>query len=125
MKIVISTENNSVSSHFGRCPQFTIVDIADGKIISKEIIENPGHQPGFLPQFFAEKGIECIIAGGMGVRAQSLFVQYSIETVLGVTGSIEDTIKKILDGTLEGGESLCDRALGKHRECNHHNDRNS
>jgi predicted Fe-Mo cluster-binding NifX family protein len=122
MKIVISTDNNLVSAHFGRCPHFTIVDIIDGKLQDRATIDNPGHSPGFLPQFFADKGIECIIAGGMGVKAQSLFVQYGIETVLGVTGDVDSVIQKILDGTLEGGKSLCDRASGKHKECNHHNE---
>lgn len=122
MKIVISTDQNTVSSHFGRCPHFTVVEIENGKILNKEMIENPGHNPGFLPGFFADKGIQCIIAGGMGVRAQSMFVQYGIDTVLGVTGEIDDVINKILNGTLEGGESLCERALGKHKECNHHHE---
>ena len=119
MKIVISTDQGQVSAHFGRCLNFTIVDIADGKLQNKTTIENPGHSPGFLPQFFADKGIECIIAGGMGVRAQSLFVQYGIETVVGITGEIENVVQKILDGTLEGGASLCERALGK---CEHNNE---
>lgn len=121
MKIVISTENNFVSSHFGRCPQLTIVDISEGEVINKEIIKNPGHEPGFLLQFFAKNGIQCIVAGGMGVRAQNLFTQYGIKTVLGVTGKIYEIIQKILNGTLEGGKSLCDRVLGKHHECEHHN----
>ena len=120
MKIVISTDNNSVSPHFGRCPYFTIVDIEVGKLKKKEVIPNPGHQPGFLPQFFSERGIECIIAGGMGSRAKVLFEQYGIDTILGVTGDIDAVIDRILDGTLEGGESLCDRARGGHTECDGH-----
>ncbi len=122
MKIAISTDNNVVSTHFGRCPHFTIVDIADGRVQNKATIENPGHSPGFLPKFFVDKGVECIIAGGMGVRAQSLFVQYGIETVVGVTGEVDSVIQRILNGTLEGGESLCDRASDKHHECSHHDE---
>ena len=122
MKIAISTVCNVVSTHFGRCPHFTIVDIVNGKVENKATIENPGHSPGFLPQFFADKGVECIVAGGMGVRAQSSFVQYGIETVLGVTGEVDSVIQRILDGTLEGGGSLCDRALGRHEECEHHHE---
>ncbi len=122
MKIAISTVCNVVSTHFGRCPHFTIVDIVNGKVENKATIENPGHNPGFLPQFLADKGVECIVAGGMGVRAQSLFVQYGIETVLGVTGAVDNVIQDILDGTLEGGASLCDRALGRHKECEHPHD---
>jgi len=114
MKIAISAANNVVSAHFGRCPHFTIVDITGGTLQDKATIENPGHSPGFLPQFFVDKGVECIIAGGMGVRAQSAFVQHGIDTVLGVTGEVDSVIQQILEGTLEGGESLCDRALGSH-----------
>jgi len=45
MKAAISTDAGSVSAHFGRCPDFTIVDIENGKILYKEVVENPGHQP--------------------------------------------------------------------------------
>ena len=30
MKVAISTDNDQVSAHFGRCPLFTIIDIEDG-----------------------------------------------------------------------------------------------
>ena len=51
MKIAISTDGNYVSAHFGRCPSFTIAEIQDSKIIKKELIDNPGHHPGYLPEF--------------------------------------------------------------------------
>ena len=69
MKIAISTDGDLVSAHFGRCPSFTIVVFESDKIISKHTIDNPGHHPGFLPQFLKEKGVNAIIAGGMGQRA--------------------------------------------------------
>jgi len=107
MKIAISTDNGQVAAHFGRCPEYTIVEIEKGAVTSKEVIPNPGHQPGFLPQFLHEKGVNCIIAGGMGPRAQEMFVERGIQTVVGVSGSVEEVIEKILVGKLEGGESLC------------------
>ena len=113
MKIAISTEGDYVSAHFGRCPSFTILEIKNGEITGKEIINNPGHHPGFLPQFFNEKGVECIIAGGMGMKAVDLFNQYNIKQIVGITGRIEDTISQILSGTLKGGESLCKQGDGK------------
>ena len=36
MKVAISTDNDYVSAHFGRCPSFTIVDIEDGKVIKQD-----------------------------------------------------------------------------------------
>jgi len=113
MKIAISTDGNHVSAHFGRCPIFTIVEFENGKIIKKEVINNPGHHPGFLPQFFREQGIECIIAGGMGNKAKDLFDQFEIQQIVGVTGTIENAISHIVEGTLEGGESLCKPGGGK------------
>jgi len=51
MKTVISTESGHVAEHFGRCPEFTVVEYADGKLIKEEVVTNPGHHPGYLPVF--------------------------------------------------------------------------
>jgi len=69
-------------------------------------------------------GVECIIAGGMGGRAAVLFDQYEIQPIMGVTGKIEEVITRLLNGTLEGGESLCRPGQGKgygldKTECDH------
>ena len=108
MKIAISTDNGNVSAHFGRCASYTIYDTNESKILAKEEIPNPGHEPGFLPQFLSEKGVQCIIAGGMGPRAQALFVQKNIKTVTGVQGAVDDVIQKYLNQELEAGTDLCD-----------------
>jgi predicted Fe-Mo cluster-binding NifX family protein len=124
MKTAISTDNGQVSAHFGRCPEFTIVDIVEGKLIKQETIPNPGHEPGFLPEFLSKKGVKVIVAGGMGHRAQGLFAEKGIQAIIGVTGSVGDTVKKMLSGTLESGESLCSPGAGRgygvaKTECDH------
>jgi predicted Fe-Mo cluster-binding NifX family protein len=124
MKIAISTDGEYVSAHFGRCPSFTIVEIEGEKILSQEVVQNPGHQPAFLPQFLSEKGVSYIIAGGMGRRAEALFAEKSIETLVGITGRVDKVIEKLISGTLEGGESLCKPGSGRgygidKSECDH------
>ena len=113
IKIAISTDNGEVSEHFGRCPEFTIVEIEDNKVIKKEVIENPGHKTGFLPKFFKEQGVKLVIAGGAGFRAQQFFNEFGIELLAGVQGKIDDVIDKVLKGKLKGGESLCKPSEGK------------
>lgn len=113
MKIAISTEGDFVSAHFGRCPSFTIVDIEDSKVLSKEVIDNPGHHPGFIPEFLHKKEVHCIIAGGMGMRAVELFREYGIQAIVGVNGKIDEVVEKLQKGTLAGGESLCKPGLGR------------
>jgi len=107
MKIAISTDQGYVSAHFGRCPSYTILEIKEGKILSREEIPNPGHQPGFLPEYLSEKGVNCIVAGGMGPRAQGLFAQKNIEPIIGVQGTVDEVIEKFINQELEPGEDLC------------------
>jgi len=113
MKIAISTDEGTVSSHFGRCPSFTIIEIEERKLKGIEEIPNPGHHPGFLPDFFQKQGVQCIICGGMGQRAQNLFAQKGIDFILGVQGKIDEVIDKLLKGKLEGGDTLCQPGKGK------------
>ena len=119
MKIAVSTEGGMVSAHFGRCPSYTVFDVTDGKIVKKEEIANPGHQPGFLPRFLAERGVDIIIAGGMGPRAQDLFAEKNIQTVIGVQGSVDDVVARFIQGKLEPGQDLCDHGTHHEGPCRH------
>ena len=119
MKIAISTDGNSVSAHFGRCASYTIVEIADGKVLKRDIIPNPGHSPGFLPGFLAQRGVEVIVAGGMGPRAQGLFAENGIRTVIGVQGPVDEVIDLYLQGRLAPGQSLCDHGTAHEGPCRH------
>mgnify|MGYP000973138687 FL=1 len=124
MRIAISTDGKNVSPHFGRCPSFTLVDLEEGKVVNKVEVENPGHAAGYIPQFLHEKGVQQIVCGGMGMRAQGLFTEFGVETILGVEGSINSVIEKLEQGLLESKESLCKPGAGRgygveKNECDH------
>ncbi len=72
-KVAIASEKDNVSDHFGYCEGFNIYDIKEEKITKKEFVPNPGHKPGFLPNFLNEKGVNIIISGGMGQKAVNIF----------------------------------------------------
>lgn len=128
MKIAISTDAGFVSAHFGRCSTFTIAEIEEGKVSKVEEINNPGHQPAFLPNFLAERGVKYIICGGMGRRAQDLFAEKQITPIVGVTGKVTEAIEKFVQGKLEAGESSCKPGVGKgygleKEKCDHPNEK--
>lgn len=130
MKVAISTDGDNVSAHFGRCPLFTIVDIDGGKVTKKETVANPGHEPGAIPQFLHNMGVNCIVAGGMGMRATGFFQEYGIKTVVGISGKIDEVVNSLAAGTLKGGDSLCSPGAGKgygldKTECDHPQDQGS
>jgi len=113
MKIAISTDSGKVSEHFGRCPEFTIVEIKDNKIKNKKVIKNPRHMTGFLPKFLKEQGVSYVIAGGAGFRAQELFEQFEIKLITGIQGEINNVIKRYIKGEIKQGKDFCSPGKGK------------
>jgi predicted Fe-Mo cluster-binding NifX family protein len=111
MKIAIPTANGKLCMHFGHCQQFEILTVdRDAKTIAScEAITPPPHEPGVLPAWLGELGVNLIIAGGMGQRAQQLFAQNDIQVVVGApSDSSEDLVKIWMDGTLVSGANTCD-----------------
>ena len=117
MIVAVATENNLVAQHFGRCPEYTLFKISDGAVDEEIVISNPGHEPGFLPGYLANMGVKCIIAGGMGQRAQSLFHGESIETCVGISGTVKGVVEAYLAGELQPGVSNCEHPDGGHSCC--------
>jgi len=79
------------------------------EIVRKEIIPSPGHEPGLLPVWLAEKGVSVIIASGMGSRAQELFRQNRIKVIINVVeANPEKAVLDYIGGRLEVGDDVCD-----------------
>ena len=104
MKIAVAQEGTVVCQHFGHCEQFAIYD-REAKQWS--MVDNPGHQPGFLPGFLRGLGVDVIIAGGMGGRAQELFGDLGIEVVVGASGPVPEVVDGFLQGQLQSSGETC------------------
>ena len=105
MRICFTSDQNSgldsvMSYHFGRCPYFVIVDIDEnGNVSDVESIPNPladEHNPGELPSFMKSKGVDVIITGGMGPKAQQYFASFGIKPVIGAYGRVKDVLEEYL-----------------------------
>lgn len=108
MKIAVASKGRNITEHFGHCENFNIFYIEDKKIVKSESIPNPGHRPGFLPNYLNDLGVGVIISGGMGSGAVDIFREKGIEVVIGARGDARDTVEKYLGGTLEFSGSVCD-----------------
>jgi len=111
MRIAIPVSDGRLSAHFGHCDRFAFFDVdpAAKTILKSEELDAPAHQPGLLPPWLAEHGAEMIIAGGMGVRAQTLFSGQGIQVLTGAPSEApEKVIEAYLAGTLERGQNICD-----------------
>jgi len=116
MKIAVASENGMVTEHFGHCEGFMIFDIKNNKIIKSETVANPGHRPGFLPNFLADRGVNVIISGGMGGGAVEIFNERNVEVVVGASGDAKTAVENYLKGELKTTGSVCHEHQN-HDEC--------
>ena len=111
--IAVASEKDIVTCHFGHCENFMIFTTNKENIIASEAIANPGHRPGFLPEFLNDMGVNVVISGGMGGGAIDIFNQHEIEVIVGATGSSESAVKSYLAGKLRSTGSVCNQHAHK------------
>jgi predicted Fe-Mo cluster-binding NifX family protein len=109
MKFAIPLANGKLTAHFGHCQEFALIEVAENEITDKQILIPPPHEPGVLPNWLHELGADVIIAGGMGQRAVSLFVEKGIKVITGASElEPEALVTSYLDNTLMTGANVCD-----------------
>lgn len=109
MKIAIPTADGKLCSHFGHCETFTVVTVEDGAVKTTEALKPPPHEPGVLPRWLKQLGVNVVIAGGMGPSAQQFLSQFGIQVVVGAQpDDPANIVRAFLDGSLVSGENVCD-----------------
>ena len=103
-KVAVPMENGMLCAHFGHCEKFYIVTLDDAKIKNEIEITPPEHQPGLYPKWIKAQGVSCVIAGGMGESAQSLFKNEEIDLLIGVpVKEPKELINDYIQGVLKSG----------------------
>jgi predicted Fe-Mo cluster-binding NifX family protein len=118
MKIAVACENEMVAEHFGHCSNFDIFEAEGDQVIESESITNPGHAPGFLPNFLNDRGVNVIISGGMGGGAINIFNSKGIEVIVGANGVAKKAAEAYLHGALKSTGSVCHEHQ-RRDECGH------
>ena len=111
MRYAVPLTDGILAAHFGHCEHFAIIDADEmqQKIIKKEVIASPGHEPGFLPAWLAEQGVAFVIAGGIGSRAITIFEENHIKVITGATEeNPEIAVLNYIGGILETSGNVCD-----------------
>ncbi len=119
----------AISEHFGHCAVFTLVTVDDDVIGEVSVLENSGHEEGgcMTPvTLLKERGVEVLLAGGMGGRPLAGFQQVGIEVHYKEdSGTVREAVELFVSGgcrafgeaqTCSGGEGGC----GGHEHHHHH-----
>lgn len=109
MRFAVPTNDRKLCAHFGHCAEFAIIDVENNTIVNESYITPPPHEPGLLPGWLHERGVNRIIAGGMGQRAQQLFAEKDVNVTTGAMGECpREIVENYLNGTLTTGANTCD-----------------
>lgn len=109
MKIAIPLSEGKLALHFGHAKEFAIVEVNGSEIKEKQLHEPPPHEPGVLPKWLNDLGVDVIISGGMGGRALHLFIQNGIKVMTGAASlPPEEIVSQYLSNTLQTGENACE-----------------
>ncbi len=110
MRIAVSSDGKDIKSNvsyvFGRCNFFVFADIEGSSIKSSFSIENEGRiargGAGIRAvQIVGDNKADAVISFRVGPKAQSLLKSLGIKIYKAEDGSVEDNIRKFLDGGLE------------------------
>lgn len=119
----------AISEHFGHCRAFTLVAVTDDTIGEVSIVENSAHDQGgcMAPvTLLKERGVEVLLAGGMGGRPLAGFHQVGIDVHYKEnTKTVREAVELFISGgcrafgdaqTCGGGGGGC----GGHDHHHHH-----
>lgn len=108
MKIAVTTENEQIFQHFGQCRLFTVYEVEDGRIKTKELLDSSGSGHSALAGLLSVSGIDAVICGGIGPGAVNMLGASGIKVFPGIEGKTDDAVKAYLSGQLATGSSNCD-----------------
>lgn len=107
--VAIPLAEGRLCNHFGHCQQFAVIRVREGAVEGHELHTPPPHEPGVLPRWLGDLGVDLIFAGGMGHRALTLFAERGIQVIIGAPNlDPEALMKSYLDGNLVSGANVCD-----------------
>ena len=118
MMIAVPSSGKSICAHFGHCDNFNLFEADGNQIVSEKSVPNPGHKPGYLPNFLADMGVTVVVAGGMGGGAVQIFQERGVAVVAGTSGDARAAVEMYLKGELASTGEVChEHAMGDHGNC--------
>ncbi|QLA15474.1 iron-sulfur cluster carrier protein MrpORP [Desulfolutivibrio sulfoxidireducens] len=111
LTVAVPTVGGILCAHFGHCETFAVMDVdtATGNILATRHETPPPHEPGVIPAWIADLGVDVVIAGGMGQKARDLFEEKGVKVVVGAMAAAPEAIvADYLRGSLTTGPNTCD-----------------
>ncbi len=115
MRIAVTYEDGQIFQHFGHTEAFKIYDEENGTVREEKVISTNGQGHGALASVLKDLSTDVLICGGIGGGAQAALEDAGIRLYAGVSGSCDEAVKRLLDGSLAYvHDATCDHHNGQH-----------
>lgn len=111
-RIAIVMTGRKVSPHFGQAEEIMLVEVEQGNIIARELVDVPSRECGVLPDLLKKRGISDLVTGFIGARALRRLLDAHVRVYSGASGSVEDVLGSLLSGHLTTHEAVCEKEFG-------------
>ncbi len=111
MRIAATYENGEIFQHFGHTRMFKVYDVAEGKVVSSQVVDTNGQGHGALAGVLSGLKADVLICGGIGGGAVMALAQAGVKLCAGNSGDPDKAVEAFLAGEL-GYNSVAN--------CNHH-----
>ncbi len=111
MRIAVTYENGNVFQHFGHTASFKLYDVENSAVTAAQVISTNGSGHGALAGLLAAQQVDALICGGIGGGAQMALSNAGIRLYAGVSGSADEAVQALLNGTLHADAQA---------NCSHH-----
>ena len=115
-RIVITSDGDTldseVSQHFGRCPYFIVLEIAEGRTKAWKAVKNPyfeNHVPFAVPDFILKLKPDVLITGGIGPRALQA-MEGKTKVIHGFSGTCREAIERYVRNEVESEKNPCEHS---------------
>lgn len=121
MRVAVAFENDEIFQHFGKTETFKLYDIDNGEIVSTQLVDTQGTGGhGALAGFLKNNDVDMLICGGIGGGAQNALADAGIELYGGLSGSADEAVASLMQGTLEKNDlTACDHHGHGEGVCHH------
>lgn len=101
MKFVIAVKGSEVAKSIGCCDAYLIFEEKFGRIIMRQIIDNPGLEANKLPEFLEKFKVEAIICSSIEENAKQALYKIGIKTVTDLSGNVDTIAEKFAAETIK------------------------
>ena len=117
MKIAVTTQDDQIFQHFGKCQVFTVYTAENGTISGEKILDASGSGHSALAGFLQGEGVDVLICGGIGDGAKKMLSAAGIKLISGVQGGVKEAAQAYLSGSLSDQGGSCGHEEHGHENC--------